>query len=73
MTTPSFFALLRRHVAPRDLETLMTALSVFNAGRIAKADLLQVAHSTLRLPKGAGGAPPVPDLVRVFESLILGQ
>jgi hypothetical protein len=70
MSTPAFFALLTKHVAPQNLETLMHALGVFNAGKIGKPDLLGVAEQTLRLPPGHG---PGIDLVATFKALILRQ
>ena len=71
MSTPAFFALLTRHVAPGQLETLMTALAAFNAGKIGKADLLAVAEQSLRLPPALAARKELPDLVAVFKALIL--
>ncbi len=72
MTTPAFFSLLTRNVAPSNLETLMHALSVFNQGKIGKQDLLGIAEQTLRVPAGSSGSTePLPDLVAVFKRLVL--
>ncbi len=59
----------------------MTALSVFNQGKIGKGELLAIAEQTLRLPAApasaqsaaaaAAAAGQLPDLVAVFKSLIL--
>ena len=52
----------------------MTALSVFNQGKIGKGELLAIAEQTLRLPASAQqqqAAGQLPDLVAVFKSLIL--
>jgi hypothetical protein len=56
----------------------MASLSVFNQGRISKADLLQIAEQTLRTTSqpGAAGAAGAGlaaelDLCEVFKRLIL--
>jgi hypothetical protein len=69
MTTQAFFALLTRNVAPSNLESLMHALSVFNQGKIGKADLLSIAEQALKIPPEKEGA--LPDLVAVFKRLVL--
>ena len=71
MTTPAFFSLLTRSVAPSNLETLMHALSVFNQGKIGKQDLLGIAEQTLKVAPGTAGADSLPDLVAVFKRLVL--
>ena len=71
MTTPAFFALLTRNVAPGNLETLMHALSVFNQGKIGKQDLLGIAEQTLKPNPGAPATEHLPDLVQVFKRLVL--
>ena len=71
MTTPAFFALLTRNVAPANLETLMHALSVFNQGKIGKGDLLGIAEQTLKFAPGAPGKEGLPDLVAIFKKLVL--
>jgi len=51
----------------------MASLSVFNQGKISKADLLEIAEQTLRTgqPGAAGGAGAELDLCEVFKRLIL--
>lgn len=76
MQPAQFFALLRTHVPPSHLETLMTGLTLFNKGDISKGELLAIATSSLGSGNVAGavGAPssaPLPDLVGLFKSLIL--
>ena len=71
LSTPEFFSLLTKHVAPSHLETLMAALGAFNRGKMDKSDLLGVAEQTLRLPASVAAARGLPDLVLTFKSLIL--
>lgn len=73
MSAPQFFSLLRTHVPPSALETLMAGLTLFNKGDISKGELMNIAGTSLgqAYPSSAphGGAPP--DLLAMFKSLIL--
>jgi hypothetical protein len=71
LTAPAFFALLRTHVHPSNLETLMAALSVFNKGSIGKGELLTIAERALRGGGSGGEAVDGPDLISMFKTLIL--
>lgn len=74
LSAVDFFGLLRAHLPPTHLESLMSALAMFNANKLAKAELMKVATRALRpddkeLRTHSLKAAPV-DLMAAFEDFM---